>query len=544
MRTHNRIRSSRSRSVGFERLESREVFTGATLGQDGTLSIVGDDQHNDVQVSYFRNEYDAYDAIVVAISSRVNDVDLQAADTTQSYFDAFGVLKIQFTGLTGNDRLTVLLPPWLSMSVEANGGTGDDVLIGSYGADILNGDEGNDLLVGGSGVDTIRGGDGDDELSGGYGDDKLRGEDGRDILNGNQGKDDLSGGDGADKLLGGSGDDRLSGGSADDHLHGDAGNDKLTGGSGNDWLFGGTGRDRISGSTGLDIIDGGSGNDSMNGGSGRDHLLGGSGSDDIFGGSDADLLEGEEGSDSLYGDLGNDDLRGGTGNDGLFGGVDNDKLSDDSGRNRFLVFGRDNDVISKLKNTDTKITFVSSARRKWTSSEIIKVDEGFAALHRLTGDTRILRYNGASLNLTREKSSESNKKALADNTGGAIRFFDSAFKTKSMPAGITAIHEIGHNWEDEHKNWKQWLVLSGWTQDKPSSKNKSKYKKSENGKWWYLKSAEFARDYGKTNPKEDFATAWESYFIHELDYYPDSSDGFNKLPGGKVKHLKKFFGSV
>ena len=46
------------------------------------------------------------------------------------------------TGLTG-------------MQLTANGGAGDDVLIGSAGDDILHGDAGDDILIGGPGLDTL-----------------------------------------------------------------------------------------------------------------------------------------------------------------------------------------------------------------------------------------------------------------------------------------------------------------------------------------------------------------------------------------------------
>jgi hypothetical protein len=38
------------------------------------------------------------------------------------------------------------------------------------------------------------------------------------------------------------------------------------------------------------------------------------------------------------------------------------------------------------------------------------------------------------------------------------------------------------------------------------------YQRSGDGQWWHLKTAEFVRGYGKTNPYEDWATVWEYYF--------------------------------
>lgn len=55
----------------------------------------------------------------------------------------------------------------LAMTVELNGGPGDDELVGSSEADRINGGEGDDLIAGGVGEDVLTGGPGADTLSGG-----------------------------------------------------------------------------------------------------------------------------------------------------------------------------------------------------------------------------------------------------------------------------------------------------------------------------------------------------------------------------------------
>jgi VCBS repeat-containing protein len=85
-----------------------------------------------------------------------------------------------------NDLITVAIA---SNTVEINGGGGDDVLIGSAGANNLNGGDGNDVLYGLGGNDTLKGGNGTDYLDGGAG---------NDILTGGAGGDYLLGGSGAD----------------------------------------------------------------------------------------------------------------------------------------------------------------------------------------------------------------------------------------------------------------------------------------------------------------------------------------------------------
>jgi Ca2+-binding RTX toxin-like protein len=67
-------------------------------------------------------------------------------------------LTINLAG--GDDTLNASSLPAGFFTLIANGGSGDDVLIGSDGADTLNGEADNDILIGGPGVDTLNGGTG------------------------------------------------------------------------------------------------------------------------------------------------------------------------------------------------------------------------------------------------------------------------------------------------------------------------------------------------------------------------------------------------
>ena len=83
----------------------------------------------------------------------------------------------------------------------------------------------------------------------------------------------------------------------------------------------------------------------------------------------------------------------------------------------------------------------------------------------------------------------------------------------------TIVHEVGHNWDSTteigtaapalQSVWTAFLKLSGWTATQPS--NLTLYNRSTDGHWWYLKTAEFARSYGRANPCEDWSTVWERY---------------------------------
>lgn len=98
----------------------------------------------------------------------------------------------------------------------ANGGTGNDYIIGNSGANAIAGEAGNDQLEG---------------LAGG------------DIIYGNHGTDTIFGNEGNDLLHGGQGDDTIYGGQGSDTIDGDVGDDHLVANDGNDTLIGGTGTD-------------------------------------------------------------------------------------------------------------------------------------------------------------------------------------------------------------------------------------------------------------------------------------------------------------
>lgn len=116
------------------------------------------------------------------------------------------VYKVVYYGGGGNDRLDNLSN---NVSVWADGGTGDDTLLGGVGTDTLLGGDGNDYLNGRNGNDLIEGGNGNDLLYGSGGNDQLYGQAGADRLDGGAGNDHLDGGvDGVkDTLTGGAGAD-------------------------------------------------------------------------------------------------------------------------------------------------------------------------------------------------------------------------------------------------------------------------------------------------------------------------------------------------
>jgi Ca2+-binding RTX toxin-like protein len=126
------------------------------------------------------------------------------------------------------------------------GGTGNDWLVGSAGANLLFGFHGDDRLDGGLGADELYGGPGDDEV-----DYRNRTAPLTVTLDGAPNDGQAGEGDSVgawgdiERVVGGAGNDTLIGSSASDNLNGMDGDDVLTGGKGSDELYGGKGADTI-----------------------------------------------------------------------------------------------------------------------------------------------------------------------------------------------------------------------------------------------------------------------------------------------------------
>ncbi|RMG36627.1 MAG: hypothetical protein D6725_10320, partial [Planctomycetota bacterium] len=238
-------------------------------------------------------------------------------DTVDATNASLGFVHLLADGGAGNDTLlgsrdrdTLL------------GGDGDDSIFGDRGRDLLDGGLGHDSIDGGLGDDTLRGGDGNDTLQGLWGDDVLYGDAGDDLLDGHRNDDTLYGGDGNDKLIG-----RQD----DDSMLGEAGDDSLFGGGGDDWMDGGVGDDTLRGHDGNDRMRGDDGNDTLVGDNGNDTLIGNDGNDTLKGNNGDDLIGGEDGADVLVGHAGNDTIAGGDNDDKLYGGSGNDVVLGEDG---------------------------------------------------------------------------------------------------------------------------------------------------------------------------------------------------------------------
>ena len=94
--------------------------------------------------------------ITVTDNNGVVTVSGLATDVTIAGFDAND--RIVINGLGGDDVIDA--SGLAGIQLTANGGDGNDVLIGSPGNDILSGGAGDDVLIGGGGQDVLDGGPG------------------------------------------------------------------------------------------------------------------------------------------------------------------------------------------------------------------------------------------------------------------------------------------------------------------------------------------------------------------------------------------------
>ena len=241
--------------------------------ENGVVTITGTNLNDEVTVT------ERTDGKILIIADTVDQTG--AVNRVVAGYPVNGVTRIEFEGLGGHDYFR----NDTSKVSFANGGSGDDELIGGEAFDRLDGGYGDDTLRGGGYIDYLIGGFGDDAMYGGDGNDSMQGDAGNDTMRGERGADYMYGGTGDDRLFGDSGSasysDRLYGGDGDDLLAGGGGHDQLYGQNGIDSLHGNDGHDQLFGGGDVDYLYGGRGNDWLDGGNDRvvDHLYGGQDND-------------------------------------------------------------------------------------------------------------------------------------------------------------------------------------------------------------------------------------------------------------------------
>jgi hypothetical protein len=181
-----------------------------TLDSTGTIVVLGSDSTNDTVTISIDNRGTAStaDDMVKVTLSNINIPQI-------AEFALKSVKSINVRTFGGNDYID----NQTSIIMYADGGAG------------------NDTLLGGSGSDTLYGG-------AGAGDDYIDGRAGNDILIAGTGTDQLFGDDGNDALYGSTGKDYLFGGNGNDTLYGEGNNGFLFGEAGTDVLIDYTGTNK------------------------------------------------------------------------------------------------------------------------------------------------------------------------------------------------------------------------------------------------------------------------------------------------------------
>jgi hypothetical protein len=361
------------------------------------------------------------------------------------------------------------------------------------------------------------------------------------------------GGAGDDTLLGGTGNDTLLGGDGDDNLFGRNGNDYLSGGNDHDYLYGEAGNDTIHGDDGNDYLSGSFDDDTLYGGTGNDRLLGYDGMDLLYGGNDADFLDGDSGNDTLHGeggndrlngDVGDDQLSGGSGRDALLGWAGFDLLDGGTGYDRILQtpnVANEGFNPTSFSSGDVAVNFSNGTHTvfdgnivnggSWTINEIWDADAALETMVDRTGNNVLLEQaNGDPIFLYRYGAVHDGMTPNVNTSlggwndqNGNIALTGNAF-TSAAKLRRVIYHEIGHNWDSEGPLWSAFKQLSGWSSFTNAIYYPGQYTLSLDGLWAYQNGSTFAREYGKTNPYEDFATAFARYFVDlDGDTYPTDS---------------------
>jgi Ca2+-binding RTX toxin-like protein len=94
---------------------------------------------------------DAAGSSVLGLATQVNITGAEAAND-----------RLTINALSGDDVVEASGLQAGAIQLTADGGNGDDILVGGAGADVLAGGAGDDVLIGGDGLDVLDGGDGDD----------------------------------------------------------------------------------------------------------------------------------------------------------------------------------------------------------------------------------------------------------------------------------------------------------------------------------------------------------------------------------------------
>ncbi|VTR95499.1 nhl repeat family protein : Uncharacterized protein OS=Ktedonobacter racemifer DSM 44963 GN=Krac_12419 PE=4 SV=1: HemolysinCabind: HemolysinCabind: HemolysinCabind [Gemmata massiliana] len=146
--------------------ETHGLFGKITANAAGTNPVSVALNGGDLTITGSRND----DRVELKLKNGGQQLVVEAGGQKIGQFDVAAVGTIRFNGFAGNDVFVV--DPRITATVIADGGAGNDVLVGGNGSNILIGNTGNDVLVGGAARDILIGGAGNDFLFG-FGNDDI-----------------------------------------------------------------------------------------------------------------------------------------------------------------------------------------------------------------------------------------------------------------------------------------------------------------------------------------------------------------------------------
>jgi uncharacterized protein (TIGR03118 family) len=149
--------------------EAHGLFGKITANAAGTSPVSATLTGSNLVINGSRDS----DVVTVRLKHSGQDVVVRADGQNIGEFNLADIGMIQFHGWAGNDVFVV--DPRMDVMTFADGGAGNDVLIGGGGSNVELGGSGDDVLVGRAAGDFLIGGTGHDVLVGGSGGDILVG---------------------------------------------------------------------------------------------------------------------------------------------------------------------------------------------------------------------------------------------------------------------------------------------------------------------------------------------------------------------------------
>lgn len=149
--------------------EAHGLFGKITAAAAGTNPVTAVLTGGDLVITGSRDS----DRVVVTENATGTALDVTAGGQRIGRFDPAAVGTIHFRGFAGDDVFTAT--PRVTAAVFADGGAGDDTLVGGGGNNVMTGGAGRDHLTGGGGRNVLLGGGDRDTLTAGAGDSVLVG---------------------------------------------------------------------------------------------------------------------------------------------------------------------------------------------------------------------------------------------------------------------------------------------------------------------------------------------------------------------------------